>query len=397
MLRDIAPGYLDIHSDISFNYQLNRWLPFIPESLLREMASKIHVVSDFKEVFYAAAKTSEKQEKDPIQTAFLYRGAEFFATNGEAIKEESYEKFVSFFESGFSPNTYTRQEVKYENGKLPVYIVEPEGGVANDTLLVHGGFDSFAEELLPHLSTIRKHGIRIVLFEGPGQGVALRTYGLPMTPDWHRPVGVVLDALNIDSCTLMGISLGGCLAIRAAAYEKRIKRVIANDIAEDFFDIICSRLGPAKRQLISSLIDKKLSFIVNSLFKKAMQKDETLEWALNHGMHVSGTSSAYDYLLWTKTITTKNISQFVTQDVMLLAGQDDHLIPLEQFYTQQASLTSACSITTRLFTSVEHASNHCHVGNFEISMDTIQNWILMHISNEVGESISSKSKEVSDV
>jgi pimeloyl-ACP methyl ester carboxylesterase len=35
--------------------------------------------------------------------------------------------------------------------------------------------------------------------------------------------GVVLDAFNLDDVTLVGISLGGCLAIRATAFEPRVR------------------------------------------------------------------------------------------------------------------------------------------------------------------------------
>ena len=40
-----------------------------------------------------------------------------------------------------------------------------------------------------------------------------------MIHDWERAVAAVLDHFGIDSCTLMGVSLGGYLAPRAAAFE----------------------------------------------------------------------------------------------------------------------------------------------------------------------------------
>ena len=62
-----------------------------------------------------------------------------------------------------------------------------------------------------------------------------------MTPDWHRPVGAILDRLSMSDVTLVGISLGGCLAIRAAAYEPRVTRVVAFDALTDFLETACSR------------------------------------------------------------------------------------------------------------------------------------------------------------
>jgi pimeloyl-ACP methyl ester carboxylesterase len=44
----------------------------------------------------------------------------------------------------------------------------------------------------------------------------------------------VLDHFGLDGVTIVGISLGGGLAIRAAAHEPRVARVIADDILTDF-------------------------------------------------------------------------------------------------------------------------------------------------------------------
>ena len=70
-------------------------------------------------------------------------------------------------------------------------------------------------------------------FEGPGQVEVLEEGRRSMTPHWHKPVRAVLDGYGLDEVTLLGISLGGCLAIRAAAFERRVKRVIAFDAMTD--------------------------------------------------------------------------------------------------------------------------------------------------------------------
>jgi len=66
-------------------------------------------------------------------------------------------------------------------------------------------------------------------FEGPGQGAALEDHGLPMIPEWERPVAAVLDHYRLDDVTIVGESLGGGLVIRAAAFEPRISRVVSMD------------------------------------------------------------------------------------------------------------------------------------------------------------------------
>lgn len=102
-------------------------------------------------------------------------------------------------------------------------------------ILVHGGYDSFNQELYPFCKTFNNAGYDVILFEGPGQGATLYNYNMVLTHEWEKPVSKVLDYYGIDDVTLIGISLGGYLAARAAAFEKRIKRVILYDIIYDFF------------------------------------------------------------------------------------------------------------------------------------------------------------------
>jgi pimeloyl-ACP methyl ester carboxylesterase len=89
------------------------------------------------------------------------------------------------------------------------------------------------------------------MFDGPGEGTTLMREGIPMTPQWEKPVAAILDHLQIDKATLLGISLGGCLAIRAAASEPRIERVIAFDVMLDFFECVTSRRGRLTRSMRS--------------------------------------------------------------------------------------------------------------------------------------------------
>jgi hypothetical protein len=58
-----------------------------------------------------------------------------------------------------------------------------------------------------------------------------------------------------------------------------------------------------------------------------------------------------------------------------MAGQEDHYIPLHQFYDQQRMLSNARSVTTRMFTSHETAQNHCQLGNVGLSIEVIVDWV----------------------
>jgi hypothetical protein len=92
-------------------------------------------------------------------------------------------------------------------------------------------------------------------------------------------------------------------------------------------------------------------------------------------MHVTGTSSPYEFFRKTKQFHTADVSTLIKQDVLLLAGSEDHFVPMEHFYQQIKMLRNARSITARLFTKSESAENHCQVGNYGLALRTIVNWL----------------------
>jgi hypothetical protein len=60
---------------------------------------------------------------------------------------------------------------------------------------------------------------------------------------------------------------------------------------------------------------------------------------------------------------------------LLLAGAEDHYVPLQQLWDQARMLTSARSITARVFTADEHAQAHCQVGNLPLVVRVMSDWI----------------------
>jgi dienelactone hydrolase len=95
-------------------------------------------------------------------------------------------------------------------------------------LIIHSGFDGSAQEV--HVDGARaavERGYNVLAFDGPGQFGPLHREGLTFRPDWERVVTPVVDfasklpGVNPKRIALMGISLGGELAPRAAAFDNR--------------------------------------------------------------------------------------------------------------------------------------------------------------------------------
>jgi pimeloyl-ACP methyl ester carboxylesterase len=216
-----------------------------------------------------------------------------------------------------------------------------------------------------------------------------------MLPEWERPVSAVLDRYDLTDVTLIGESLGGGLVIRAAAFEPRITRVVAMDILDDFFEVVSGQIGRGVTPVLRALLALRVRGMINAVAKRAIARKPVAAWGLQQGMHVTGTATAYDFLRSTTSFNTRRISRLVTADVLLLAGADDHYVPLKQLGRQAANLVNARSVTTRTFTAAEHASNHCQVGNIGAAVRVIQAWLELLAVEKAGQAEELASLAVS--
>ena len=196
-----------------------------------------------------------------------------------------------------------------------------------------------------------------------------------MTADWHKPVSAVLDHFEVEGVALVGLSLGGCLALRAAALEPRVTRVVAYDVLTNLLDVNLRQTGTTRRALLKVLLKLKAARAVDRVVERVARKSPVVRWGIEQGMRVTGTRSAFEFLRMTDRFQTSDVSASITQDVLLLAGSEDHYVPLAQWYDQIKMLRNARSITARLFTRSECAQNHCQVGNYGLALRTIVRWL----------------------
>lgn len=191
----------------------------------------------------------------------------------------------------------------------------------------------------------------------------------------RRPVGAVLDHFRLDRVILLGISLGGCLAIRAAAFEPRVERVIADDVLTDFLACNLWQVPPAARTAVRMLRSLRAKRLLDAVAHRRMRRDLASAWGVARGQHVLGVRSPHDYFTAVKRFTTAELSPNVHADVLLMAGAEDHYVPLGQLPDQIRSLTGARSVTARVFTRHEQAQNHCQVGNIALSVRVMLDWL----------------------
>jgi len=105
------------------------------------------------------------------------------------------------------------------------------------------------------------------------------------------------------------------------------------------------------------------------------QRNPLVEWGVRAGPPCVRAERPSEALRAAQAFVTGDVSHHVRQDVLLLAGAEDHFVPLWQLWEQARSLKAAHSITARVFTAEEHAQAHCQVGNLPLAIRVMSSWI----------------------
>ena len=378
VIRTLLPitQFAIFHPDPNINFQLNRFLIPGLEKLFAEIGAAIKDFEDWKSRFLTAAAVHE-QRGELGRAARLYRAAEFFMSPDDPDRRSAVDKFIELFYRANDNQGLQRIEIPYEAGHLHGLRLGP-AAASRGTILIHAGFDAYVEEFYALAQAITLCGYEVVMFDGPGQGSTLMREKTPMTHEWEKPVGAVLDHLALTDVTLIGISLGGYLAIRAAAFEPRIERVVAYDVMLDFFQCIASRRGRVAEVALNTLVRLRFSTPLDMMARGLMKWDLYSRWGIQQGMHVMGAASPSDYFFKLKAYNNRAVSTRVTQDTLIMAGAEDHFVPLEQFFDQLPLLINARSVTAQIFTRADQAQSHCQVGNLGLALTKIVNWVDTH-------------------
>ncbi|MCL2633614.1 MAG: alpha/beta hydrolase [Oscillospiraceae bacterium] len=368
-------AYTHFHSIKQFDFQINRILTYGDKACdINELESASIKITDFNswyKTFKQLGETAENENRS-LHAAYYYRLAEFFLTQS-VEKQEMYEKSIeNFNKTILIDNGLKIEYVPYMNTSMKTFVFRSENAIGN--IVVFGGYDSFIEEFYLPVKELAESGYNIYLFEGPGQGETLKK-GLTFEPFWEKPMKAVLDYFNLDNACVIGISWGGYLALRAAAFEKRINKAVAYDVLYDGFDCMTSPFPKLIRIIMRILFLIKAKSLINAILNKAKKKKLIVNWAISHGQYITGEETPYDFYVHLKKHTLKGIMDRIECDVLLLAGEKDHYIPSKHFYILMGGLINAKSVKGKMFTEAEGGAEHCQIGNHRLAIDYILDWL----------------------
>ncbi len=272
-------------------------------------------------------------------------------------------------------------EIPYEQTTLPGYFHRIDNSDRKRPLLIiHSGFDGSAEEV--HIDGARaavERGYNVLAFDGPGQFGPLHREGLTFRPDWEKVVtpvvdfGLKLPGVDPEKIALMGISFGGELAPRAAAFEKRIAALIANDGVYDYGAANLSQVPAEMRPAVVEMLMAKEAPELDQMIKASMKASPTADWAITHGMYAMGSPTPRAYLAAAQAFHLRDgIAEAISCPTLVCEAEGDMFFkgqPQELF----DHLT--CPKTLMRFTESEGAGSHCQVGAHRLAFARMYDWL----------------------
>ncbi|HDD62091.1 MAG TPA: alpha/beta fold hydrolase [Chloroflexi bacterium] len=365
-------GFHSFHKDQAFNFQLNRWYSLGYGRLedLEMAGAQINNPENWKTTMLAQAEKAVSESRF-LNAAYYFRAAEFFLAQNDPDKIPIHQNFIRYFIEVFENDGHILIETPYGSSTIPTIVKPSIAEVEKGTIILHGGYDSYKEELYPLVQHFSELGYKVITFECPWMKIPRGSDQLGLDFRWESIIGAVLDHLQLADITLIGISMGGWLSLRAAAFEPRIKRVIASSVSFD----VNQYVNPLAQKIASLFFTKFRNFTNKSMINK-MEKDIQYAWFVNHLMDITNHKvpiDAFDVLL---QFNEENLSSdLITQDVLILTGKEDHLIPFKTHQMQINALVNARSVTGRVFTREDQAQNHCQVGNLKLALKEMAEWI----------------------
>ncbi len=229
-IKNWAPRFtsqgVDYNDFVSVTGNVDRW-----EEWLDAWCANGHMHADLAREAEAAGRTLSAGEAW-VRAALSYHYAKFVWMVDMAKYRAAADNAVAALYAAHKhlDPTAERIEMQLEGDLMVANLRRPAGVSRPPLVIVLPGLDSTKEEFFYWEGVFLRRGLATLSLEGPGQGET--GYNTHIRPDYEVAVSTALDALDgrndldLSQVGIVGVSMGGYYAPRAAAFEPRIKAVI---------------------------------------------------------------------------------------------------------------------------------------------------------------------------
>ena len=371
-----------------FDLQLNRtFAPILDRPGMDKIAATaLPRLRTTKQITELAQRLAERfsSKGDAGAAWHLYELAAFYLGANDPRKRSFIDAMSTRFDEARNGLALTRHAIPYRGGKLTAMRWEadptdraqaPEG--TPRTLIMMNGFDGYAEGIIDFASHFPTRPFDIITFDGPGQGHTALA-GMPLEPEWEHPTEAVLDYFGVTSAAALGVSFGGYLVTRAAAYCPRISHVITFDMMYRLLDGLTLPLPRALRPIANAVVgNPRPAWLIDAALRVAPRFSADLAWKLQQARHLTGLRRPSHVLRAFGDYTMEPFEGRITQPCLVLAGDADQYVPFERLGDVRRALRNAKSLGVRAFRHAQDPdmAQHCQIGDLDRAFAIMGDWL----------------------
>lgn len=304
----------------------------------------------------AAGHALSAREKYKRATAY-YVTAERMQSRDYAPRQQMYATMLRTMDKAIAAGLPAeRVEIAYEGTSYPALFVPGDGEGPRPCMVFCNGLDSVKEMIVLCMrDEFARRGISILAIDHPGVGEALRLKGLTAIHDSERWAGAAVDYMetrdDVDPARIgmMGWSLGGYYAPRAACYEKRFKLCVSWGANHNWGELQARRLQ--------------------------REGDRPVPHYWDHVMWVWGQPDMDSFMAYVPRITLNGHMQNMTVPYLVTHGANDRQIPIEYAHQSHDQAVNSPDLELKFFTDREGGVEHVSADNMEPSCSYICDWV----------------------
>ena len=371
-----------------FDLQLNRTFATIldragMETIAATTLPRLRTTSQITKLAQGLAERFSS-EGDEDAAWRLHELAAFYLGADDPRKRRFIDAMSASFDEAHRSLALTRHAVPYRGGELtamrweadPTDRAQAPAGTPT-TLIMMNGFDGYVEEIIDFASHFPTRPFDVIAFDGPGQGHTVLA-GMPLEPQWERPTNAVLNYFGIESAAALGVSFGGYLVTRAAAYCPRISHVIAFDMMYRLLDGLTAPLPRPLRPIADAVVgNPRPAWLIDATLRTASRLSADLGWKLQEASHLTGLSRPSEVLRAFGDYTMEPLEGRITQPCLVFAGDADQYVPFERLGDVRRALENSASLDVRAFRHAQDPdmAQHCQIGDLDRAFAMMGDWL----------------------
>ncbi|HEY5727391.1 MAG TPA: alpha/beta fold hydrolase [Acidimicrobiia bacterium] len=294
-----------------------------------------------------------------FRAAVYVSQAERMQSAHDPTRNQVYQRCLDLLQKTFEllDPTTTRVAIPYRDTHLPAYFTDAStAGRPAPVMILWNGLDSTKEHQYTSGfgAELAARGISTLMVDCPGSGEALRLQGLTAQVETEEWASACVDYLHTrsevrpDRIGLVGWSLGGYYAPRAAAFEKRLALCVAWGANHNWGAV-------QQRRLLR-------------------EGENPVPHYWDHVRWVWGADDIDSFMAMAQNVHLDGVVEHITVPFLIAHGANDRQIPVAYAHRSYEQAVNSPRRELRIFTPDEGATEHIGLDHLSHVATFIADW-----------------------